>query len=258
MTNAPSVPAAIRVRDIRLNNLSMDDALNAIHGALARQVPTRIAFVNADCVNIAARVPSYLQDLQAMDWVFADGVGMRLAGQWLKQPVRANVNGTDLFPRLCEQLAQDGHRLYLLGGAEGAAAGAAAWAQQHHPGLQIAGTQHGFISDDALPAALQALRESQADVLLVGLGAPRQERWIQTHAAHTGATVVVGVGGLFDYYSGNVARAPQWMRRSGLEWVWRLMQEPRRLFYRYVVGNWVFLARIAMDSLRQRWTKGRR
>ena len=91
----------------------------------------------------------------------------------------------------------------------------------------------------SVPAAItmRKIRLTQADALLVGVGAPRQERWIQAHAAATGTTVVVGVGGLFDYYAGNIARAPLWMRRSGLEWLFRLLQEPRRLARRYLVGN---------------------
>ncbi|PRD64620.1 hypothetical protein C6P64_13660 [Malikia granosa] len=104
----------------------------------------------------------------------------------------------------------------------------------------------------SVPAAItmRKIRLTQADALLVGVGAPRQERWIQAHAAATGTTVVVGVGGLFDYYAGNIARAPLWMRRSGLEWLFRLLQEPRRLARRYLVGNWVFMMRVIGDRLR--------
>ena len=102
-----SVPATITIRKIRLTNLAMDDVLDALHAAVVKKVATRVAFVNADCVNIAARDPGYLADLQAMDWVFADGIGVKLAGQLLQQPVRANVNGTDLFPLLCEDMARE-------------------------------------------------------------------------------------------------------------------------------------------------------
>lgn len=249
MVTSP-VPAAICIRNIQLTNLAMEDALNAIHAALVSQVPTRVAFLNADCVNIAARNADYLADLQAMDWVFADGIGVKLAGQLLQQPVRANVNGTDLFPRLCEEMARAHQRLFLLGAAPGVAQAAGDWAQAHYPGLVLAGTHHGYFSEDALPEVLTRIRAARPDVLLVGLGAPRQERWMQSHAAATGATVTMGVGGLFDYYSGNIPRAPLWMRRSGLEWLFRLLQEPRRLARRYLIGNWVFLTRVLGDWLR--------
>ncbi|MEN9474112.1 MAG: hypothetical protein RIS48_832 [Pseudomonadota bacterium] len=244
-----TIPGAISIRDIRLTNLTLEDALNAIHAAVTKKVSTRIAFVNADCVNIAARDAGYLADLQAMDWVFADGIGVKLAGQLLQQPVRANVNGTDLFPRLCEDMAREGQRLFLLGAAAGVAQAAGEWAQAHHPGLVLAGTQHGYGSADELPALLERIRLAQPDVLLVGLGAPRQERWIQEHAASVGATVVMGVGGLYDYYSGGIPRAPLWMRRNGLEWLFRLLQEPRRLARRYLIGNWVFMIHVLGDRL---------
>jgi N-acetylglucosaminyldiphosphoundecaprenol N-acetyl-beta-D-mannosaminyltransferase len=244
----PSFPASLDIRGIRLLNLAMDDALTAIDAALAARQPTRISFVNADCVNIAAGDASYREALAGTDWVFIDGIGMRIAGRIMHQPVRENVNGTDLFPRLCESLAQQGKRLFLYGAQPGVAAAAAVWAQVHFSGLQIAGTLHGYQPEESDTVA--AIRASGADVVLVALGAPAQEAWIARNLEQTGATVAIGVGGLFDYYSGRIPRAPLWMRRSGLEWLFRLIQEPGRLWRRYVVGNAVFLGRIGIDRLR--------
>lgn len=250
-----SVPASLDIRGIRLLNLAMDEALVAIEAALAARQPTRISFVNADCVNIAAGDASYRDALAATDWVFIDGIGMRIAGRMLHQPVRDNVNGTDLFPHLCASLAQQGKRLFLYGARPGVAAAAAAWAQARCSGLQIAGTLHGYQPDEA--EAVAAIRASGADVVLVALGAPAQEAWIARNLEKTGATVAIGVGGLFDYYSGRIPRAPLWMRRLGLEWLFRLIQEPRRLWRRYVVGNAVFLGRIGIDWLRARLARPR-
>ena len=245
-----TVPASLDIRGIRLLNLAMDEALAAIDAALAARQQTRISFVNADCVNIAAGDASYREALAGTDWVFIDGVGMRIAGRIMDQPVRDNVNGTDLFPRLCALLAQQGKRLFLYGAQPGVAAAAAGWAEAHFPGLQIAGTLHGYQPAGAEAETVAAIRASGADVVLVGLGAPAQEAWIARNHDKTGATVAIGVGGLFDYYSGRIPRAPLWMRRLGLEWLFRLVQEPRRLWRRYIVGNAVFLSRIAADRLR--------
>lgn len=250
LTSMP-IPAAIKIRGIRLNNLAMEDALNAIDGALVNRTPVNIAFVNADCVNLAARDPAYQATLEAMDWVFMDGIGMKLAGKLLHQPVRANVNGTDLFPQLCTELGKNGRRIFLLGAQSGVADAAAEWAKTHHPGLVIAGTQSGYFSEAEMPTILERIRESRADVLCVAMGAPRQENWINQNAQACGATVTLGVGGLFDYYSGNIPRAPYWMRRLGLEWIFRLIQEPGRLWKRYLLGNWIFIARVTTDRLRQ-------
>lgn len=255
-----SHPASLQLCGTRAVNLELGEAVAAIDAALAARVPTRIAFLNADCSNIAARNPAYRDDLAACDWVFVDGAGMRLAGRVLNQPVRDNVNGTDLFPQLCASLAARGARLYLLGAKPGVAAAVGAWASQHYPGLVVAGCCDGYYPSRYERAVTEDIRARNADVVLVALGAPRQEAWMQRNLAACGATVVIGVGGLFDYYSGNIPRAPHWMRRNGLEWVFRLYQEPGRLWRRYLLGNCLFIARLAGHWLahawRRRWAGG--
>lgn len=236
--------ASITLDGIRLVNLALHEAVDAIDGAVAAGRPTRIAFVNADCANLATRDQDYRRDLADFDWTFVDGVGMRIAGKIMAQPVRDNVNGTDLFPLLCAALARRNRSLYLLGARPGVAAAAAEWARQRHPGLRIAGTADGYFEAAEAEDVARTIRRTQPDVLLVALGAPRQEAWIQRHFPATGATVAIGVGGLFDYYSNRIPRAPLWMRRTGLEWVFRLYQEPRRLWRRYLVGNALFMARL--------------
>lgn len=248
MTNQ-SVPAGVSIHGLNLVNLSMDDSIAAIEGALSARETTRISFVNADCVNIASVNHAYRRALASSDWTFIDGIGMRIAGLVLNQPVRDNVNGTDLFPRLCQSLAQHGQRLYLLGGRPGIAEATADWARSRYPGLQIAGSQHGYYPADTEAAIISAIHASHADVLLVGMGAPRQELWLERHMAACGVTVALGVGGLFDFYSGRIPRAPLWMRKLGLEWLFRLLQEPGRMWRRYLLGNIEFLLRIAGDWL---------
>ena len=244
-----SFSAGIEIRGLRLLNLALEDAVAAIESAVLGGSETRVAFVNADCVNIAANDKTYRDRLAAMDWVFVDGIGMRIAGRLLKQPVRDNVNGTDLFPQLCAALAKHGRSLYLLGGRPGIAEAAGDWARTRYPGLRIAGTRHGYFGADETDVLVADIRGKRPDVLLVAMGVPVQEAWIDRYAASTGATVTLGVGGLFDYYSGRIPRAPLWMRRLGIEWIFRLLQEPGRLWRRYLVGNTVFLARIGRDWL---------
>lgn len=249
----PSCPASISIRGIRLVNLAMDDALAAIEAALATRQPTRVAFVNADCVNIAANNHVYQKTLADTDWIFIDGIGMRIAGKLIDQPVRDNVNGTDMFPLLCEMLAGQRKKLFLYGARPDVAAAAADWAQARYPLLQIAGVRHGYLGPAEKARTAEVIRDSGADVVLVALGAPHQETWIADNFAATGATVAIGVGGLFDFYSGRISRAPLWMRRAGLEWVFRLIQEPGRMWRRYLVGNAVFLWRVVGDQLAARF-----
>jgi N-acetylglucosaminyldiphosphoundecaprenol N-acetyl-beta-D-mannosaminyltransferase len=232
-----------------MDNLTMPEAISAIQGLLASGEGAGIAFVNADCINIAADDKAYLRALTGMDRIFMDGIGMRIAGRLLGSRVRGNVNGTDLFPELCESLAFSGKRLFLFGAKPGRAEQAACWARKSYPGLRIAGALDGY-RDSARPAeTLSTIRDSRPDVVLVALGAPLQEKWIQQHRADFGNCILIGVGGLFDYYSGNIPRAPRWMRQTGLEWVFRLMQEPGRLWRRYLLGNAVFLGRVLHERI---------
>jgi N-acetylglucosaminyldiphosphoundecaprenol N-acetyl-beta-D-mannosaminyltransferase len=247
-----AVPARGRtlVDTLRVDSLRMDEALDVISAhAVAGEKTVQVAFVNPDCVNIARRDSGYRSILNAAALVLADGIGMRIAGRLLGRPFPENVNGTDLFPRLCERLAARGSRLYLLGARPGIAAAVAAWATRTYPGLQVVGSRDGYFADAESAGVAAAIRDSRADVLLLAMGAPRQEAWIAAHAGATGAGVAIGVGGLFDFYGGRIPRAPQWLRELGFEWSWRLLQEPARMWRRYLIGNVSFLAAVVLQRL---------
>jgi N-acetylglucosaminyldiphosphoundecaprenol N-acetyl-beta-D-mannosaminyltransferase len=252
-----TIPASAYIHGIRLVNLSLTESLIAVEAALIGKNPTRISFVNADCVNIASTDEDYRHLLQTSDWVFIDGIGMRIAGKMMDQPVRDNVNGTDMFPLLCQSMADSGKSLYLLGAKPGVAEDVAAWAKQKYPNLRIAGTQHGYYTANEEIEVIEKIRQSKADILLVAMGVPFQEKWIHTHMDECSVTIAMGVGGLFDFYSGRIPRAPLWMRKAGLEWFFRFMQEPGRLWQRYLVGNGVFLVRILMDWINVHLHKNR-
>ncbi len=235
----------IKLLDVTLHNHSMKSALREIRqfckGAECRQ----IAFVNPHCLNISARDPQYRALLQGAPMVLADGIGIHLALKFFtSDALRDNVNGTDLFPPLCRMAAREKLSLYLLGGRPGVASAVAAGAQARVPGLEIAGTHHGFIDAAESDAVVTQINRSGADILLVAMGVPLQENWIAANVHKLNPRVAMGVGGLFDFYSGRIARAPLWMREMGLEWLYRLLQEPGRMWRRYVIGNPAFLWRV--------------
>ncbi len=238
---------------IPLDNVTMAEAVEAIVQRLDGPGAQQVCFVNADCVNIAYRHREYLGVLHEAEMVFADGSGLRLAGRMLGNPVRDNVNGTDLFPRLCEALHGTGKKLYLLGARPGVVEGVRDWIAAHHPDVMVVGSQHGYFSAEEEPGVIRAIADSGADLLLVAFGAPRQDLWIREHLDELGVKVAMGVGGLFDFYSGRLPRAPKWMRRLGLEWLYRLYQEPGRLWRRYVLGNPLFLLRVAWAMGGKSW-----
>lgn len=201
-------------------------------------------FVNAHCVNVAARDTAYREILQRAPSVFADGIGMAIAGRLLGLPLTNNVNGTDLLPELCRRAAGQGVPMALLGARPGTAMLCADRLQALHPGLDIRWIRHGFLSEQEETGLLPALNASGARILLVAKGVPRQEKWIDQHAPHLDIPVILGVGALFDFYSGRFPRAPLLVRRMRMEWAFRLLLEPRRLAGRYLKGNPLFLARV--------------
>jgi len=225
-------------------NITTAEAIDAIMQAAQKQQRTSIAFVNADSLNKAFEDAAFRDTLNHCDLVLADGIGIKIGGRLTEQHIRENVNGTDLFPRLCMRMAKDKRRLYLLGAAPGVAANVGDWVERQHPGVEVVGTRNGYFQIDDIDTICAEIKAARPDVLLVALGAPRQEQWIASHAAKTGAHVAIGVGGLFDFYSGNIRRAPVWMREIGIEWIYRLLQEPRRMMKRYLIGNLLFVIRV--------------
>ena len=240
---------------IPIANITMQRALEIIWTSLERSHTSEIHFVNAHCINVAAKNPTYLSLLRQSTAIFADGSGIRKAGVRLNHPIVDNVNGTDLFPLLCSECKKTNKKLFLLGGKPDVANKCATWANEYVQGNIIAGFSDGHLLKKDTSTLLHQINESKADILLVGMGVPTQELWLHEHLSKINSKVVMGVGGLFDYYSGTIRRSPKWMRKIGIEWVWRLMMEPKRMWKRYIIGNIEFLLRI--EKIRREEKKGR-
>ncbi len=211
-----------------------------------------INFVNAHCVNEQRKDADYRAALKASDLLLPDGVGMEIAAALSGAKLGENLNGTDLFPRLCGEAESEGVSIFLLGGLPGVADSTADWAKSQFPALRIAGTHSGFFSPQAEDSLIDHINASRTGILLVGLGVPLQEKWIARNRHRINASVVMGVGGLFDYYSGRIPRAPAIVRACKAEWIWRLAMEPRRMAKRYLLGNAQFLAHAAHQSAKDR------
>ncbi len=238
--------------DISIRNTTMDESLDWIMTRVKTQDSSMLAFVNPDCLNSAWENENYREVLQGAARVLPDGIGVHLGCRIQGTRLAANLNGTDMFPRLCKRAAENGASLFLLGARPGIAAAAAENMEKQIPGLRIAGTHHGYFDEQKTAEVIAKVNGSGADILLVAMGAPRQELWLARHADELTAYVRMGVGGLFDFYSGRVQRAPVWVREIGMEWVWRILMEPRRMWRRYVIGNPVFLSRVWRESRGQR------
>ncbi|MGI9408751.1 MAG: WecB/TagA/CpsF family glycosyltransferase [Hyphomicrobiaceae bacterium] len=240
----------LRVLDIDLFDTTREQAASWIVARASTDEPTTVGFVNAHFVNLFFRRPLVRKTARRFDRLFADGIGVSMAARLAGIRLTENVNGTDLFPILCRKAASAQVGVYLLGGQPGVAASAAANMQTREPGLDVRGTSPGYFSGQQTgDAVIAQINASGAEILLVGMGMPVQEHWIVRNRHRLRPRVVIAVGGLFDFYSGRVRRAPALLRNNGLEWAWRLAMEPRRLFKRYVVGNAEFTTRLLARHL---------
>ena len=223
---------------------------SAVASMLDRPGKTTAAFLNAHCVNSAARDKTYMRALRAADFVLPDGSGIALAAKFIGKKFTENLNGTDLNHPLCEEAARRGLSIYLLGAKPGVAQKAAIKMVAKVPGLRIAGTRDGFFDDKDSDEVVREINESGANIVMVAMGVPLQDVWLFRHRRNINAQLVMGVGALFDFEAGCVSRAPKLLRKRGLEWTWRLAIEPRRMASRYLLGNPVFIGRAVLNALR--------
>ncbi len=183
-----------------------------------------------------------------------DGISLVYAARILGRPLKERVTGVDLFQGLCGRAAERGLRVYLLGGRPGAAEDAAAKLQSINPGLCIAGTfcpAWGFqLREEGQREVESEILAARPHILFVALGAPKQEYWIYEHLDRLGVPLAMGIGGSFEMVSGATRRAPRWVQAAGMEWLFRLALEPRRLWKRYLIGNLQFLLIILKQALR--------
>lgn len=228
-----------------------DTSANAISALLASG-KRRVYFMNAHCCNVAASDRQYAAAVESADLLLPDGVGIHFAAKMTGQTLTANLNGTDLIPVLLKEASLRGKSVYLFGGKPGTAEAAAHNLTKTIPNLKIAGTRDGYDGAANDEVVIDAINASGADIVLVALGVPRQELWLHRNAAYLNAGLTMGVGAAFDFFAGNVRRAPSWVRKARSEWVWRLAQEPRRLASRYLIGNGTFLGRAFVSTLRQK------
>ncbi len=241
----------VNLFDVPVDNMGLSDALEWITDRAKQNRKTVINFANAHCFNVACHDMDYRKILRESTRVLPDGSGIRLACRFQGLKLKANLNGTDLFPHLCRVSGDEGLPLFLLGAKPGVAEDVAIKMTERYPDLIIAGTHHGYINDENEDQVINIINKSGACILLVAMGVPMQEKWIARNQHKLQTSVNMAVGGLFDFYAERVSRAPVWLREMGLEWTWRLLQEPSRMWKRYIMGNPAFVIRAWLDSRHQ-------
>lgn len=239
-------PPLLPVRDIMgvaVTAATADEAIAAIDARIARGEGVMLAFMNAHTSNLAG-ADAVFRDLLARFMVLNDGVGVDIASRVLHgERFPENLNGTDFVPLYLAKAARP-LRLFLLGARPGVAEEAAAAIRRIAPQHTIAGIRDGYFPPDQTGHVTETIAAAEADVVLVAMGNPAQERFIAEHFEAMGVPLAIGVGALFDFLSGRVSRAPTLVRKLRCEWIYRLALEPGRLWRRYILGNFKFISRL--------------
>jgi len=241
----------IRILGVDINSLSSSQLINLILILIKNNQKTIISNVNIQALNLAYNNQWFRDFLNQSEIVFCDGFGVKVAGKILGFEIPERITYADWTWDLAEFCDQNHFSLYFLGGKEQVAEQAAQELKQRYPDLMITGTHHGFF--DKTPghpeneAVIQAINAVKPDILLVGFGMPLQEKWIMENFERLNVKVIMPVGAAFDYVSGNVRRAPRWMTDHGLEWLGRMIIEPKRLWKRYIIGIPIFFWRVFLQ-----------
>ncbi len=231
--------------NLSLNILNIPECLDACKFFFEKQGCHTLFFINAHCFNIAQNNKAYRNCLERADLVLNDGIGIELAARFNGTRLLENMNGTDLIPKIIEMAYSQNKKFYLLGGQPGVIEKTKAELLRKHPGIQIVGTHSGFFNATENEGLVAEINHSLADLLIVGMGVPRQEIWIMENLEQFHQLkLAIGGGAIVDFIAGKVKRAPRWIQKIKMEWFYRFVNEPKRLFKRYFVGNFAFFMHI--------------
>ncbi|OFW31948.1 MAG: hypothetical protein A2074_04220 [Candidatus Aquicultor primus] len=221
---------------VRFDAFEMDEAIAAIEDLIKERKPHLIVTLNAEMMVMAKKDDAFRKVLQGAHLVVPDSIGIVWAGK-----LRSRVPGIDMIEEMAKVAVRKGYRIYMVGSEEGIAQEAALKLQERHPGLNIVGIESGFFSVKEESGLIERIRQAGPDILLVGLGMGKQEKWIAEHLRQLGVPACVGVGGSFDVIAGQVKRAPEWVRGAGLEWLYRFAQQPTRFKRILALPKFVYL-----------------
>lgn len=234
----------INICGVMIDNYSMKETIEAIDALILKNEPSFFVTPNVDHIIKLQTNSEFRNIYKQAALVLVDSAWVMLAGEFLKTPFKEKLSGSDIMPELCRHSAQKGYKLFLLGGREGAAAKAKEMLEIQHPSINIVGAYcppFGFEKEEAENKKIvEMIKASKPDILFVGLGAPKQENWIYKYHKEINVPVSCGIGVTIEFMAGRVKRAPVWMQKVGLEWFWRLLMEPGKLWKRYLIEDLPF------------------
>lgn len=237
-----TAPRRYPILNTYVNALSLDETIAEVEKIIAAGVPTQHVVVNASKVNLMEADWKLAEIVNACPLINADGASIVWAAKKLGVPLKERVTGIDLFQRLVKVADQKGYGVYLFGAKEEVVTKVKAIFEERYPSIRIVGCRNGYFTEADEPRIVADMAASGADMMFVAFSSPKKEYWIHKYLDEMGIPFVMGVGGSFDVVAGVTDRAPKWMQDHGLEWFYRFIQEPSRLWKRYIVGNVKFVA----------------
>lgn len=243
----------INICGVEIDNYSMKETIEAIDSLIVKKESSFIVTPNVDHIVKLQANPEFRNIYKHAALSLADSAWVLLAGKFLKTPFKEKLSGSDIMPELCRYSAEKGHRLFFLGGKPGAAEKAKEVLEKKYSKIKIVGTYcppFGFEKDEAENKKIvEMIKASAPDILFVGLGAPKQENWIYKYYQEINVPVSCGIGVTIEFMAGMVKRAPVWMQKMGLEWFWRLLMEPGKLWKRYLIEDLPFFWLVLKQKL---------
>src|SRR5258707_803032 len=237
----------IFILGVRVDNVIRPTARAMVEAFAANRngfPPRKVFFTNVHSIQSARHDRELMSCINSADLVLPDGSGLKIAGKVFKTPILENLNGTDFTPEVLQSAESHNLTVYLLGALPNVVDGCLDHLLKQYPNLQIVGYHHGHFTKEEEQEIIKDINAVRPDILLVAFGTPLQEKWITHHAKRLNVGVCLAVGGLFEFFSGVVARAPLWMRRLGLEWVYRFLQDPITKWNRVFVEIPLFLVSV--------------
>lgn len=241
MTNGQSCPKRYRILNTYVNALSIDETVDEVERIVERGKPTQHVVINASKVNLMQGDSALAEIVNSCPLINADGASIVWAAKKLGVPLTERVTGIDLFLRLVELAQAKGYGIYLFGAKEEVVKRVKDIFESKYPGIRVCGWRNGYFDEADEKEIVADMAASGADMMFVAFSSPKKEYWVKRHLDEIGIPFVMGVGGSFDVVAGVTDRAPKWMQDHGLEWFYRFIQEPGRLWKRYVIGNLKFV-----------------
>lgn len=251
MEKMETAPKRYSFLNTYVNALSMKETVQYVEQIIEARVPTQHVVINASKINLMQEDKTLTRIINGCPLINADGASIVWASKKMGIPLTERVTGIDLFYRLVALSAAQHYRIYLFGARQEVVEKVRNVLMEKYPNLEIVGYRNGYFSEEDEPCIVQEIAQSRADIVFVAFSSPKKEYWINKYLDELSVPFVMGVGGTFDVVAGVTDRAPAWMQKTGLEWFYRFIQEPKRLWRRYIIGNIKFISLVYRSIRRE-------